>query len=360
MPSSTIVSGTIWRAEYGEISEQAQFRVGYIGSLAYEATFPIGFLSDMISVLAAVTPLAPGVLASGVSLQARKLNTFHYDVVVEPRSDSSPPAYMQFYSEYTSDLITVLAQLSELVTTVHAGDWDNSEQNFEEMDERYAHLDDEGDLVINGQPVGNIIAGSGVTAEGAVDAVAASLVAGANVTITYNDAADTITVAATGGSGGGLDTEQVIDAVAASLVAGTNVTITYNDAAGTITIASTGGGGGSSLPDPNADKIRFWDDSAGAEAYLAVGTGLQITGTTLNSTAAAGTSTSLDIEMISGFYDFPSTIGTGVIRVNAYGPTIYTSSNVKINGTASATLPTYIGLGAGKARLRYFYDTEVG
>lgn len=37
------------------------------------------------------------------------------------------------------------------------------------------------------------------------------------------------------------------------------------------------------LADPNADRIRFWDDSAGAEAYLTVGTGLSISGTTMTS-----------------------------------------------------------------------------
>lgn len=35
------------------------------------------------------------------------------------------------------------------------------------------------------------------------------------------------------------------------------------------------------LADPGADRIRFWDDSAGAEAYLTVGAGLAISGTTL-------------------------------------------------------------------------------
>lgn len=38
--------------------------------------------------------------------------------------------------------------------------------------------------------------------------------------------------------------EAVDDRVAALLVAGTNVTLTYNDAAGTLTVASSGGGGG--------------------------------------------------------------------------------------------------------------------
>lgn len=76
------------------------------------------------------------------------------------------------------------------------------------------------------------------------DTIGTALVAGSNVTITPNDAGDTITIAATGGS---TDPEVVRDTIAAALVAGTNVTITPNDGADTITIAASGGGGGSSI-----------------------------------------------------------------------------------------------------------------
>ena len=42
------------------------------------------------------------------------------------------------------------------------------------------------------------------------------------------------------------------------------------------------------LVDPNADRIVFWDDSAGAYAYLTAGTGLTITGTSIAATSGAG------------------------------------------------------------------------
>jgi hypothetical protein len=42
------------------------------------------------------------------------------------------------------------------------------------------------------------------------------------------------------------------------------------------------------IADPNADRIRFWDDSAGAEAWLTPGTGLAITDTTLAVTSSPG------------------------------------------------------------------------
>jgi hypothetical protein len=51
------------------------------------------------------------------------------------------------------------------------------------------------------------------------------------------------------------------------------------------------GGTGASLVDPNADRIMFWDDSAGAIDWLTPGTGLSITGTTLSATGGGGSST---------------------------------------------------------------------
>lgn len=52
-------------------------------------------------------------------------------------------------------------------------------------------------------------------------------------------------------------------------------------------VSITNGGTGSSLSDPNADRIFFWDDSAGSTQFLTLGTNLSITDTTLN--AAGGT-----------------------------------------------------------------------
>lgn len=40
------------------------------------------------------------------------------------------------------------------------------------------------------------------------------------------------------------------------------------------------------LGDPNADRIIFWDDSAGAYAYLTAGSGLTITNTTMTATGS--------------------------------------------------------------------------
>lgn len=42
------------------------------------------------------------------------------------------------------------------------------------------------------------------------------------------------------------------------------------------------------LTDPNADRVLFWDDSAGTFAWLQMGTNLSITGTTLNAAGSSG------------------------------------------------------------------------
>lgn len=49
----------------------------------------------------------------------------------------------------------------------------------------------------------------------------------------------------------------------------------------TVPLALAGGGLGSALVDPNADRILFWDDSAGVVDWLIPSTGLNVTGTTL-------------------------------------------------------------------------------
>lgn len=46
------------------------------------------------------------------------------------------------------------------------------------------------------------------------------------------------------------------------------------------------------LTDPGADRIRFWDDSATAEAWLEVGSGLSLSGTTLSVTGITEASAS--------------------------------------------------------------------
>jgi hypothetical protein len=70
------------------------------------------------------------------------------------------------------------------------------------------------------------------------DRVASLLQAGSNVTLTYDDASNTLTIASTGGSGGGgtsYTNEEAQDAVGGILTDTASINLTYNDGANTIT-----------------------------------------------------------------------------------------------------------------------------
>lgn len=93
------------------------------------------------------------------------------------------------------------------------------------------------------------------------DVIGAALVAGTGMTVTVNDAGDTITLA----SSAGYTDEQVRDVIGAALVAGTGITVTVNDAGDTITITS-------SVSAYTDEQVR---DVIGAA--LVAGTGVTIT-----------------------------------------------------------------------------------
>jgi hypothetical protein len=66
-----------------------------------------------------------------------------------------------------------------------------------------------------------------------------------------------------------------------SVATGTGLTGGTITSTGTISLSHLGI---QNLTDPNADRILFWDDSAGATAWLTLGTNLSISGTTINAT----------------------------------------------------------------------------
>lgn len=68
--------------------------------------------------------------------------------------------------------------------------------------------------------------------------------------------------------------------------------------AGGTDVALADGGTGASLTDPNADRILFWDDSAGQLTWLTAGTNLTITGTTID--ASGGGGSALTVEEADG------------------------------------------------------------
>jgi len=107
----------------------------------------------------------------------------------------------------------------------------------------------------------------------------------------------------------GVDHDALLNFVANEHINHTAVTIT----AGT---GLTGGGdisanrtislshlGLQTLADPNADRVMFWDDSAGNLEWLTIGAGLTITGTTLDCTVTANTvadTASIDLTLLAG------------------------------------------------------------
>jgi hypothetical protein len=111
--------------------------------------------------------------------------------------------------------------------------------------------------------------------------------------------------------------EAVDDRVAALLVAGTNITLTYNDAANTLTIAAPSSGGGSVGGTGSPYQVAHWSSSsniAGDANFLWDGTSLAVNQNSipLNSIlSTTGTTTSF---LFSGYTHHDST-GTPVFRV---------------------------------------------
>lgn len=96
---------------------------------------------------------------------------------------------------------------------------------------------------------------------------------------------------------------------------------------------------GTALTDPNADRMLFWDDSAGSTAYLAPGTGLSITTTSLNAevsltntaTLTNKTLTAPDITDPTIAHEYNAQTGTTYTLVAADQSAIVTMNNVSAN-----------------------------
>ena len=119
-------------------------------------------------------------------------------------------------------------------------------------------------------------------------------------------ASSTLTVLSTGqftvASGGGF-----------TLASGSTVTF------GT-PLSLANGGTGVALSDPGADRLTFWDDSAGAIAFLTVGTGLTLTDTTLaaDTTAIAPTDATYITQVAEADLSAEqalASLSTGIMRV---------------------------------------------
>lgn len=73
-----------------------------------------------------------------------------------------------------------------------------------------------------------------------------------------------------------------------SVAAGTGIGVSNGDGVSGNPTVSLSHLGIQNLTDPNADRILFWDDSAGAVDWLTAGSGLSISGTTISTTGGSG------------------------------------------------------------------------
>lgn len=110
------------------------------------------------------------------------------------------------------------------------------------------------------------------------------------------------------------------------------------------------------LSDPGADRLLFWDDSAGASAFLSLGTGLSITGTTLN---AVNTLADLDDTAVSGqstgdvlYWDGADWADTGAVSVDPAGAVTLQHNGVDVFATAAEGIEVD-GTGASNIVLNY-------
>jgi len=95
--------------------------------------------------------------------------------------------------------------------------------------------------------------------------------------------------------------------------------------------------------DPAADRILFWDDSAGKFTYLTVGSNLAITGTTLNATGS-GTVTAVSVATANGFAGSSSGGATPALTIQATPTGILKSNGTAISAAVAAT--DYVAPGA--------------
>ena len=131
-----------------------------------------------------------------------------------------------------------------------------------------------------------------------------------------------------------------------AVVAGTGLSGGATSGSATINLSHLGI---ESLSDPNDDQIIFWDDSAGATAFLDLGTGLSISGTTISvgtlnqdTTGNAATATALETARTIGGTSFDGTanITPGLATTATTLATARTINGVSFDGSANITTLT--------------------
>lgn len=210
--------------------------------------------------------------------------------------------------------------------------------------------------------------------EAVQDAVAALLGAGSNITLSYNDTQNTLTVsaaAAAGGTGGTFDAEAVRDAIGIALVGVGNIAVAVNDAADTITLSTpaTVNATDAALRDrsTHTGTQLFTTLSDGAESVQDIVAAMVVAGAnvtktyddttgTLTLTAAAGGTAGLDVEAVQDAVAAMLVMGsTGITR--AYDDVAGTLTLTLSQEWVEDRIDTVLVAGAGITKT---YDDAAG
>lgn len=108
--------------------------------------------------------------------------------------------------------------------------------------------------------------------------------------ILYSSAANTVAGITTAASGVLITSAGGVPSIATDIPTAVTIGAAYVYRVGGTDVSLADGGTGASLSDPNADRILFWDDDAGAVTWLAPGNSIAITTTTLDTTQDLRTS----------------------------------------------------------------------
>lgn len=145
-------------------------------------------------------------------------------------------------------------------------------------------------------------------------------------------------------------TEVVQDVVGAMVVAGTNVTATYNDGAGTLTIAASGGGGGGTAPTFARGVIDNGDVTPGVTAAWT-----PMVGMAFPIAAVSGDNVEINInglinQTATAFFDLAVIVGGSIVRYASTGTSSPTAASegdpsiYPINGASLRPLDGFMSL----------------
>lgn len=123
---------------------------------------------------------------------------------------------------------------------------------------------------------------------------------------------------------------------------------------GTTDVALADGGTGASLADPNADRIMFWDDSAGAVDWLTASTGLTITTTSITVNTASDTVVGI-VELATAAETTTGTDAGRAITPDGLAGSSYGTRLVQVKVFDDATAVT-----TGDGKIIFMIPTELG